>query len=155
MHSRLVLKKILANRLEPYRHKYYKRKPAMTEEEAFQNWFKEHWRYSSSTDEGLARKAWIAARDAYITTLFLDDLRIDPKRASTEEGLRTGIFVRAKDQSGKYQTVDIALLDGLSLLAWLRSRGGRNFWAENTLGRLLGHKDLSQYGVKHEQPPPH
>jgi hypothetical protein len=68
----------------------------------------------------------------------------DPIRASTWEGLRTGIFVRAKDQGGKYQSVDIALLDAVSLLAWLRSRGGQNFWAENTLGRLLGHNDLSQ-----------
>jgi hypothetical protein len=126
----------------------------MNEEEAFQNWFKEHWRSSSSTDEGRARKAWVAARNAYITTMFLDDLHIDPGRASTEGGPRTGIFVRAKDQSGKYQTVDIALLDSVSLLAWLRSRGGRNFFAENTLGRLLGHKDLSQYAMKHEQPPP-
>jgi hypothetical protein len=127
----------------------------MTEEEAFQNWYEEHWGNSSSRDEGRARKAWAAARDAYITSQMLDDLHIDPKRASSEEGLRTGIFVRAKDQSGKYQTVDIALLDGVSLLAWLRSRGGQNFWAENTLGRLLGHKDLSQHGEKHEQPLPH
>jgi hypothetical protein len=116
----------------------------MTEEEAFQNWFKEHWYNSSSTEQGRARKAWVAARDAYITSQFLEDLHIDPVRASTWEGLRTGIFVRAKDQGGKYQSVDIALLDSVSLLAWLRSRGGQNFWAENTLGRLLGHKDLSQ-----------
>jgi hypothetical protein len=112
----------------------------MTEEEAFQDWFKEHWRYASTTNEVRARQAWLAARDAFITSQLLDDLRIDPQRADLADNFpRTGIFVRAKDQTGKHQSVDIALLNKASLLALLRSRGGRNEWAENTVGLLLGH----------------
>ena len=112
----------------------------MTEEEAFQDWFKEHWRYASSTNEVRARQAWLAARDAFITSQLLDDLHIDPQRAVMAENFpRTGIFVRAKDQGGKHQSVDIALLNKASLLALLRSRGGQNEWAENMVGLLLGH----------------
>jgi hypothetical protein len=122
----------------------------MTEEEAFQDWFKEHWRYASSTNITRAREAWLAARDAFITSQLLDDLHIDPERAVMAENLaenfpRTGIFVRAKDQNGKYQSVDVALLKKASLLALLRSRGGQNEWAENTVGLLLGH------GVFHDR----
>jgi hypothetical protein len=112
----------------------------MTEEEAFQDWFKEHWRYASSTNEVRARQAWLAAREAFITSQLLDDLHIDPERAVMADNLpRTGAFVRAKDQSGKHQSVDITLLNKASLLALLRSRGGRNEWAENMVGLLLGH----------------
>jgi len=112
----------------------------MTEEEAFQDWFKEHWRYASTTNEVRARQAWLAARDAFITSQLLDDLHIDPERAVMADNLpRTGAFVRAKDQSGKHQSVDITLLNKASLLALLRSRGGRNEWAENMVGLLLGH----------------
>jgi hypothetical protein len=112
----------------------------MTEEEAFQDWFKEHWRFASSTNEVRARQAWLAARDAFITSQLLDDLHIDPQRAEMADNFpRTGAFVRAKDQSGKHQSVDITLLNKASLLALLRSRGGRNEWAENMVGLLLGH----------------
>jgi hypothetical protein len=112
----------------------------MTEEEAFQDWLREHWRYASSTNEERARLAWLAARDAFITSQLLEDLHIDPDRAAIAENFpRTGVFVRAKDQSGKHQSVDIALLNKASLLALLRSRGGRNEWAENMVGLLLGH----------------
>ena len=112
----------------------------MTEKEAFDDWFKEHWRYASTTNEERARQAWLAARDAFITSQLLDDLYIDPQRAEVAENFpHTGAFVRAKDQSGKHQSVDIALLNKASLLALLRSRGGRNEWAENMVGLLLGH----------------
>jgi hypothetical protein len=112
----------------------------MTEEEAFQDWLREHWRYASSTNEERARLAWLAARDAFITSQLLDDLHIDPERAVMAENFpRTGIFIRAKDQSGKHQSVDITLLNKASLLALLRSRGERNEWAENVVGLLLGH----------------
>ncbi len=57
----------------------------MTQEEAFQDWFKEHWRYASSTNEVRAREAWLAARDAFITSQLLDDLHIDPQRAVMAE----------------------------------------------------------------------
>lgn len=58
-------------------------------------------------------------------------------------GARTGIFVRAKDSAGNYVNCDIAELDAPSLLHWLRSRGGNNPWAENTVGVLLGFERLT------------
>ena len=65
------------------------------------------------------------------------DLRVDDEREHEQHGA-TNIFVRAKfeDAWGSY---DIAELDRLSLLRWLRSRGGENLWAENTVLSLLGH----------------
>lgn len=55
----------------------------------------------------------------------------------------TGIYIRAKHHStGRYDTYDILQLDAESLLVWLRSRGGNNPWAEDTVGLLLGHGHL-------------
>lgn len=55
---------------------------------------------------------------------------------------KTGIYVRAQDKHGGWSAYDIAQLDASSLLTWLRSRGGDNHWAENTVGVLLGHEHL-------------
>jgi hypothetical protein len=44
--------------------------------------------------------------------------------------------------NGKYEAVDIVYLDAASLLAWLRSDGGRNELAENVIGILLGHGNI-------------
>lgn len=65
-------------------------------------------------------------------------LFVDETRSSTE----TGIYVRAM-VFGKYETVDISMLDKESLLAWLRSRGGENHFAEDCVGILLGHGRLN------------
>lgn len=54
----------------------------------------------------------------------------------------TGIYVRAKSADERWVNADIAELDGQSLLAWLRSRGGDNRWAEDVVGLLLGHGHL-------------
>lgn len=67
------------------------------------------------------------------------DLKLDPDRADRGDG--TGIYVRAKD-GDNFVAADICQLDKPSLLAWLRSRGGDNVWAENTVGMLLGHGPL-------------
>lgn len=68
------------------------------------------------------------------------ELRADPERL---ELTGTGIFVRAIDpETKRWATFDLAQLDKPSLLAWLRSRGGNNPWAENTVGVLLGHGNL-------------
>ena len=66
-------------------------------------------------------------------------MKTDPKRVFA--GAHTGICVRAQKPDGSYASVDVAELDGPSLLAWLRSRGGENPWAENTVALLLGHKE--------------
>jgi hypothetical protein len=68
-----------------------------------------------------------------------DELRCDPKRESTPETTSTGIYVRAM-KDGKWESVDIYELDLPSLMLWLRSRGGDNPWAENTVAILLGHE---------------
>jgi len=69
------------------------------------------------------------------------EYKIDPERF-TFYNQSTGIFVRVL-YNGKWINADIAILDKASLLAWLRSRGGENEWAENTVGILLGHGSLT------------
>lgn len=71
----------------------------------------------------------------------MDDLIIDPRRANI--GIPpTGIFIRAK-YNNEWGNYDITQLDAPSLLKWLRSRGGKNEWAENTVGLLLGHGNIT------------
>lgn len=69
--------------------------------------------------------------------VVVQELTVDPKR-NEKFADATGIYVRAKFEEvwGNY---DIAQLDTASLRAWLRSRGGKNHWAESTLGTLLAH----------------
>jgi len=65
----------------------------------------------------------------------MSKLMVDSSRRGWAE---TCIFVRAEfdKRSG---THDIAHLDLPSLLAWLRSRGGKNEWAETCVALILGH----------------
>ena len=58
------------------------------------------------------------------------------------EGISTGIYVRAQF-NGKWDSYDIAALEANSLLAWLRSRGGHNPWAENCVLLMLGHNPIA------------
>ena len=67
-------------------------------------------------------------------------LQVDPDRVAVYS--ETGIFVRAQDAEGKWGSHDIAHLTAASLLAWLRSRGGHNPYAENVVGVLLAHGHL-------------
>ena len=66
-------------------------------------------------------------------------MKIDPNR---EHLSGTGIYVRAQSTSGRWVSADIITLDKPSLLEWLRSRGGNNRQAEDTVGILLGHGHL-------------
>jgi hypothetical protein len=75
------------------------------------------------------------------------EARVDKKRYGELED-RSGIYVRAKGLTDKWETVGIEHLDKPSLLAWLKSRGGDNPWAEDVVGILLGHGHL------HEKKPP-
>ena len=70
------------------------------------------------------------------------ELRVDPKRKDNWAG-KTAILVRAKLPDGSFGPVDIAELDRDSLHAWLRSRGGKNLWAENLILAMLDHPQLS------------
>jgi len=72
-------------------------------------------------------------------------LKICPNRENKPElENATGIFIRAEDSNGKFGSFDIAQLDKESLLAWLKSRGGDNSYAEDTVGILLGHGHLHE-----------
>ena len=67
------------------------------------------------------------------------NLKIDQHRVDNLEfDLSTGIFVRARDHTGKWTNADIADLELASLKEWLRSHGGHNDWAETTVATLLG-----------------
>ena len=65
-------------------------------------------------------------------------LEVDPKRIGMLK--KTGIYVRASF-NGRFGSYDISELTAYSLLKWLRSRGGENPWAENTVGVILGHSE--------------
>jgi len=67
---------------------------------------------------------------------------VDPERL--EPNFSTGLYVRAKRPDGKWISADLCQLDKPSLLAWLKSRGGNNRWAEDTVGILLGHGHLHE-----------
>ena len=69
------------------------------------------------------------------------DLRVDPARRNLE---RTGIYVRARDGE-RFVSADIDQLDKRSLLAFLRSRGGDNPWAEEIIGLIMGHGHLHDH----------
>lgn len=78
------------------------------------------------------------------------ELKVDPERQGYALATSTGVLVRAK-REGRWDNVDIVELDAASLLAWLRSRGGHNPWAENVVGILLGHACIaSENGDQHE-----
>jgi hypothetical protein len=65
-----------------------------------------------------------------------NDLHVDDERTGLPE---TGIYVRADGGS-----FDIAHLTRDSVLRWLRSRGGSNLWAENTVLVLIGWPQYSE-----------
>lgn len=73
------------------------------------------------------------------------NLQTDPTRNGD-----TGIYVRAQDINGKWDSFDICQLTKASLLEWLKSRGGANPWAENVVGVLLGHGHLHSQAVNKE-----
>jgi hypothetical protein len=66
-------------------------------------------------------------------------LEVDPIRREEMPEDATGIFVRARDEHGKFVNADISILTKESLHAWLKSRGGDNVWAENVVAILLGY----------------
>lgn len=69
------------------------------------------------------------------------DLQVSPARSmrAKVDNNYTGIYVRAR-YNGRIDNYDIIELDRDSLVRWLKSRGGSNEWAENTVLLLLGHE---------------
>jgi hypothetical protein len=59
---------------------------------------------------------------------------VDPHRRQPDTGIKVRAYL--DDEIGNW---DIADLDRDSLLRFLRSRGGQNEWAENTVLIMLGH----------------
>lgn len=76
------------------------------------------------------------------------DLTVDPARTWLTE---TGIYVRATLR-GKWGSYDIVSLDRHSLFAWLRSRDGQNYLAENVVGILLGHGSIANADGSYRPP---
>lgn len=70
-------------------------------------------------------------------------LCVDAKRLGACED-DTSIFVRAKLPDGSFGSVNIAELTRASLHQWLRSRGGKNLWAENCVLAMLGHEGITE-----------
>ena len=68
----------------------------------------------------------------------MTDLRTDPHRTHLPT---TGIYVRAINTDGRWDSIDIAHLDKASLDAWLRSRDIE--WPIAVVKILLGHWDES------------
>ena len=71
--------------------------------------------------------------------LMIDEARLEQQYIDNSS---TRIYVRAKHESGKWESVDILCLTKESLLEWLKSRGGDNPYAEDVVGLLLGHGRL-------------
>lgn len=61
---------------------------------------------------------------------------VDPQRFGVV--VNTGILVRALHSDHRLHAADISELTRGSLMDWLRSRGGSNPWAEQTVAILLG-----------------
>lgn len=68
------------------------------------------------------------------------ELKVDPARERWAD--ETGVVVRAK-RGERWGNYDVAHLDKASMLEWLRSRGGKNEWAENFIGQLLEYGRLT------------
>lgn len=64
-------------------------------------------------------------------------LYADAKRKEAH-GL-TGIFIRARNEDGKFEPTDIAELHRSSLMLFLRQEGEANLWAENCVMIMLNH----------------
>lgn len=65
------------------------------------------------------------------------ELVVDPSRYDDTSD-PTGIYVRAR-YNGNWGNYDIAYLTAASLRDFLRSRGGSNPWAEETVFAIFGH----------------
>lgn len=67
-------------------------------------------------------------------------MKIDQRRLNYDDS--TGVYIRAQNDNGKWQSIDIACLTKESLLEWLKSDGGDNKLAENMVGILVEHGHL-------------
>lgn len=68
-------------------------------------------------------------------------LSVDPHRevlAAARPQLQTGVYVRAKDTSGKYVSADLYALDAESVRALLLAKPSE--WVNNLVLILLGHQ---------------
>jgi hypothetical protein len=99
-------------------------------------WLTRIGRYRQIIQREIYRLEAEASRRPGEDLIFEATLRIDPGRTSRE----TGIFVRAVSVNGTFHSADISELTKESLFTWLRSRGGDNLWAENTVALLLGYE---------------
>lgn len=67
------------------------------------------------------------------------NLRVDPSRLHRRK--KSGILVRAIDENGRWDAIDIVYLSKESLLEWLRSKSST--YAESVVLALLDHPSSS------------
>ena len=60
--------------------------------------------------------------------------------------MKTGIFIRFETIKGHWESLDIAdkRIPDSTILTWLRSRGGKNIWAENCVMLLLERNQIKE-----------
>ena len=68
----------------------------------------------------------------------MTDLRIDPERCDGWDD-RTGIYVRAVTDDGRWDSVDMAVLDKESFTEFVTSRGEVSDWALGIFYALFGY----------------
>ena len=79
-------------------------------------------------------------REIPITVVDAEPIRYHVSPSRLVECVDKGIYVRAWwPDDTQIAAVDISQLNTVSLIAWLRSRGGENVWAERTVAMLVGH----------------
>lgn len=123
--------------------------------EAIRELFRQHWSNNPNWREG-NEHTYVGQADIIAESLINAErsenrardpapleLVTDQEREDNWAG-KTGILVRAKLPDGSFGSVDIAELDRASLWTWLRSRGGRNLWAENLILAMLEHKQITE-----------
>lgn len=92
-----------------------------------------------------AYNEWITSLIDSQTTQGADNEKIRAEKLASFQYWMTELqlALRGAKLDDKWGNFDIADLTKESLLEWLRSRGGENKWAEDTVGILLGHGALN------------
>lgn len=72
----------------------------------------------------------------------MNDLRIDPDRVDGWDD-RTGFYVRAVTDDGRWDSVDMAVLDRASFTEFVTGRGEVSDWAMSIFYGLFGYERTS------------
>lgn len=73
----------------------------------------------------------------------IDQDRLAESLVETPDTSNLGLLVRVKNGPG-WDVADAYALTRESLLRWLRSRGGKNLWAENIIMDIMGYDHFDE-----------